>query len=86
MNAFTAKIERSGRIIIPAAIRRQFGLREGTAVVVRIDEDGLCLVGTRSQALDRVQKRLRRFVDAGRVLSEELIEDRRREAAGEPAK
>lgn len=53
---------------------------------MRIDEDGLCLVGTRSQALDRVQQRLRRFVDAGRVLSEELIEDRRREAAGELAK
>ena len=83
MEAFTARIEKSGRIVIPAAVRNQFGLREGATVVLRIDTDGLCLVGTRKQALDRVQKRLSRFVGPGRILSEELIEDRRRETAGD---
>jgi len=85
MGVFTARIEKSGRIVIPAAVRKELGLQEGAEVIVRIDEQGLCLMGTRRQALDRVQRRLRRFVNAGRLLSEELIEDRRREAAGNQA-
>ena len=85
MRVFTAKIEKSGRIVIPAAVRKGLGLQAGAQVIVRLDEQGLCLMGTRQQVLDRVQQRLRRFVEAGRLLSEELIEDRRREAAGDQA-
>jgi len=71
--------------LIPAAVRKRLDLRTGTAMVVRVDEQGLCLMGTRQQAVDRIQRRLRRFVGAGRRLSDELVEERRREAAREAA-
>ncbi|MEK7406698.1 MAG: AbrB/MazE/SpoVT family DNA-binding domain-containing protein [Acidobacteriota bacterium] len=76
MGSFAARLEKSGRIVIPAAVCKALGLKQGAEVVVRIDEHGLCLMGTRQQALDRVQQRLRRFVDAGRLLSDELIAER----------
>jgi AbrB family looped-hinge helix DNA binding protein len=82
MDTISVKVERSGRILIPAAIRRRFDLKEGTEVILRVDEDGI-QVRTREQALARIRKRLRRYVPEGRLLSEELIQERRAEALRE---
>ncbi len=82
METISVKVEKSGRILIPAAIRRQFGLKEGTEMILRVDEDGIRL-GTREQALARIRKRLRRYIPEGRCLSEELIQERRAEAERE---
>jgi AbrB family looped-hinge helix DNA binding protein len=82
METISVKVERSGRILIPAAIRRRFDLKEGTEVILRVDEDGI-QVRTREQALARIRKRLRRYVPEGRLLSEELIQERRAEALRE---
>jgi AbrB family looped-hinge helix DNA binding protein len=82
MGTFTAKVEESGRVLIPAAVRKQLGIKAGEEIVVRVDETGLSL-GTRDQAIARIQKRLRRVIPAGRVLSQELIKDRRAEARRE---
>jgi len=82
MEMFSVKVEKSGRILIPAAVRRQFDLKEGTEMILRVDETGIRL-GTREQALARIRKRLRRYIPEGRLLSEELIEERRAEALRE---
>ena len=82
METISVKIEKSGRILIPAAVRRQFGLKEGTEMILRVDEDGIQM-GTREQALTRIHKRLRRYIPDGRCLSEELIQERRAEAERE---
>ena len=82
METLSVKVEKSGRILIPAAVRRQFGLKEGTEMILRVDEDGIRL-GTREQALDRVYARLRHYIPEGRILSEELIQERRAEAERE---
>jgi AbrB family looped-hinge helix DNA binding protein len=82
METISVKVEKSGRILIPAAIRRRFDLKEGTEVILRVDEDGI-QVRTREQALARIRKRLRRYVPEGRLLSEELIQERRAEALRE---
>ena len=55
------------------------------------DHVQLCLKGdevrmvSRSVAIRRVQKRVARYVEAGRSLVDELIAERRREAAREEA-
>jgi AbrB family looped-hinge helix DNA binding protein len=82
METVSVRIEKSGRVMIPAVIRRQFNLKEGNEVLLRIDDTGIQM-GTREQALARIQKRLRRYIPENRVLSEELIAERRAEAERE---
>ena len=82
METISVKVEKSGRILIPAAVRRQFGLKEGTEMILRVDETGIQM-GTREQALARIYERLRRYIPEGRILSEELIQERRAEAERE---
>jgi bifunctional DNA-binding transcriptional regulator/antitoxin component of YhaV-PrlF toxin-antitoxin module len=85
MEQFSVTIEKSGRILIPVAIRRRLSLVEGSSeLIVRVDDTGLT-VGTRRQALERIREQLRRYIPEGSDLSGELIEDRRREAAQEDA-
>ena len=73
---------RSGRIVIPVEIRREFGVEAGDEVILRLDEEGLHL-STPVQALARAQAFVKRLGIEGRDLAAELIADRRREAAEE---
>ena len=82
METLSVRVEKSGRILIPAAIRRQLNLKEGTEVILRVDETGI-RIDTREQALARIRKRLRRYIPEGSCLSEELIQERRAEAERE---
>lgn len=84
METISVKLEKSGRILIPAAIRRKLNLNEGSEVLLRLDDAGL-QIGTREQALDRVVARLRKYIPEGRNLSQELLEERRQEAIREDA-
>jgi AbrB family looped-hinge helix DNA binding protein len=83
MESKSVNLEESGRILIPAAWRRKMHLREGSPVVLTFDGDSITVLGTRGQALHRAQSRLRKYVPAGRILSEELIAERQREAEQE---
>lgn len=82
MLTISVKVEKSGRILIPAVVRRQLHLKEGSELILRVDETGIRM-GTREQALARIHKELRRYIPEGRVLSEELIQERRAEAERE---
>ena len=79
MSEHVARMGRSGRLVIPAAVRAQLGLKPGTELVLRVDDDGLRLQ-TRTQAVARAQAIVRRRVPSGRKLAHELLEERRREA------
>jgi AbrB family looped-hinge helix DNA binding protein len=76
------RLGKAGRVVIPAAFRDALDLKPGDTLKVRLDDDGLHLF-TERQALERVRAAVRRYVPAGTQLSEELIADRRREAADE---
>jgi len=84
METVSVRLEKSGRILIPAAIRRELSLKEGSELLLRLSDAGL-QISTRGQALDRVRARLRKYVPEGRVLSQELLDERREEAAREDA-
>jgi AbrB family looped-hinge helix DNA binding protein len=83
METYTARLEKSGRILIPAAVRRHLGLSEGSQVIVRVGESGTLQVSSRSQALAKARREIRKYIPAGRDLAEELIRDRRAEAERE---
>ncbi len=80
MEQFSAVVEKSGRILVPVAIRRKLGIREGESeLIVRVDDSGLSL-NTRRQALKGIRARLRQYIPEGSDLAGELIAERRREA------
>jgi AbrB family looped-hinge helix DNA binding protein len=65
-----------GRVVLPAPIRRELSLVEGTQLVAIVEAGGVLLL-PRSE----VKRRLRSmFADIRPSLADELIADRRREA------
>ncbi len=62
--------------------RRKLNLKAGSQVLLRVDDEGI-QIETRDQVLSRIQQRLCAHIPADRLLSEELIHDRRLEAARE---
>lgn len=76
------KIVEGGKLVIPAAFRREMGIGPGDTVVVELD-GGELRVRSLSSAIRQVQARMRELNPEGRLLSEELIADRRAEAARE---
>lgn len=76
------KMVAGGRILVPVKFRRALGLATGDAVVIELRGDELRLRPARS-ALQRIQARLKRHALAGRNAADELIAERRREAAAE---
>jgi AbrB family looped-hinge helix DNA binding protein len=73
-----ASLDQGGRILIPAPFREALGLKENQVLVLSI-EDGEIRIRTREAALKHVQAFVRSFVPEGVSLSDELIEERRRE-------
>jgi|GEM_PF-252824 len=79
------KMSEGGRVVIPAEIRQSLGLKEGDAVLFEV-RDGEVVLTTRMAQIKRAQAMFRRFVPAGSPsLADELIAERRAEAAQEAA-
>jgi AbrB family looped-hinge helix DNA binding protein len=76
------KINANGRIVIPAAIRRQMGIKPGESVLMDV-EDGVLRMESHRARIRRVQESLRHLIPPERCLSDELIADRREEARRE---
>jgi AbrB family looped-hinge helix DNA binding protein len=71
-----------GRLVLPAPVRKQLELEEGDRLVLTIEADGrLSVVSFKEQA--RKCRGLLREAAPGRSLADELIAERRVEAARE---
>lgn len=82
MGAGATKVDRHGRVLIPAEYRRAIGLRAGDAVVVQL-EDGALRLLPRPEAIRRAQELVARRTAGERSLVAELSAERRAEAARE---
>lgn len=76
------RVADGGRIVLPAEYRRALGIQVGDEVVLRLEGETVRVL-TRRQAIREAQEIVRRYVPADRSLADELIEERRREAASE---
>jgi AbrB family looped-hinge helix DNA binding protein len=76
------RIEGNGRIVIPAAFRSALGLKAGDEIDLRIQDNEIC-ISTLETRLAKSRQRLRTFVKPGRLLSNDLIAERRRTATNE---
>ncbi len=79
---YRAKLNDEGRLVIPAACRKQAGLMPGQEVFLQVSDQGL-LVYTQDLALKRLQDWVAVHVPPGVSLVDELIADRRAAAARE---
>ena len=73
-----------GRIVLPAALRHQLGLKPGDALVIESDGDSL-LVRSYDAVVRETQDYFRQFPAPGGSEVDGLIADRRAEAARERA-
>ncbi len=67
-----------GRLVIPAAMRRQLGLEPGSVVLLRL-EGGALRLERQDAALDRLRARYAKAA-GGTSVVEELLAERREEA------
>jgi AbrB family looped-hinge helix DNA binding protein len=77
-----ARINENGRIVIPAVIRKGMGLKLRDSVVMSL-EDGVLRIEPQKARVRRVEQSLSKLIPADRVLSDELIVERREEAQRE---
>jgi AbrB family looped-hinge helix DNA binding protein len=82
IDGIPARINQNGRIVIPAVIRKGMGLTLGDTVNMSL-EDGVLRIEPQKATVRRVQEGLSKLIPANRVLSDELIAERREEARRE---
>lgn len=77
------KLERGGRVVIPARYREAMGVKPGDELIMSLEEDGTVQIATPRVAIAHAQAMVRRYIPEGRLLSEELIKERRKESERE---
>jgi len=81
-DAYQSRIDAAGRVVIPAALRKEAGIYEGDTLVFIPTRNGLELK-TYEQLMHEAQTLFCNAAPSDRVLSEEIIAERRAEAANE---
>lgn len=75
------RVDQNGRVLVPAAIRRALGLREGSELLVTLDPHGRVVLTTPEGAWGRVATLV--STPPARSVVDELLADRRADARGE---
>ena len=82
MERLTCKMDRVGRIMIPARWRKRHGLQAGSELILT-DEGRRLTLETRQEALRRVQRWARTLKHGDRSVVDEFLAERREEARQE---
>ncbi len=82
MPVVKGRIAEGGRILVPAAYRKALGLARGDTILIELRGEELRIRPARS-ALPRLQDKLKTYAAVDGLVSEELIAERRAEAARE---
>lgn len=77
------KLTDGNRVVIPSSIRKSLGLRIGDTVTLVLQDNGEVRLLTQAEAVRQAQQLVRLQVPAERSLVEELLAERREEAARE---
>jgi AbrB family looped-hinge helix DNA binding protein len=81
--AQAVKIIEGGKLVIPAAMRRAMGIARGDTVVVELLSDGELRVRPLASTIREAQAIVRKAVGRDRSLSDELMRERKEDAARE---
>lgn len=83
MSQQSVKISEGGKLVIPAHFRRALGVATGDTVIVEMMPDGDLRIRPISAAIKTAQAIVRAFAGDRASLAQELIAERRQEAARE---
>jgi AbrB family looped-hinge helix DNA binding protein len=72
------KVSESGRVVLPAELRKEFGIKDGEEVLFSRTEHGIQIT-TLDQAIRHAQELVRRYIPEGVSLVDELRKDRQRD-------
>ena len=84
-NIYTAELDKSGRILVPVMLRRQLDMSPGDKISFSFDGEDVRLV-THKMALKKLKeigKKVKQEFYQGKSVVDELIRERREEAARE---
>ena len=80
---YSAKLIKGGKIVIPAELRREFGFKDGDTLVLEREGGGIA-IKSYDQVVREVQATFKAMLgDPSRSMVDELIAERRAEAARE---
>ncbi|MGB7207022.1 MAG: AbrB/MazE/SpoVT family DNA-binding domain-containing protein [Pyrinomonadaceae bacterium] len=82
MQIVKTRVTQGGRIVIPAEMRKQLGIEIGEKVNLSVENNSIRIL-TQKEAIRKAQELVRKCVPEGVSLVDELIADRRKEAANE---
>jgi len=77
-----ANVSPNGRVVIPVAYRKALGLKSGGRIIFHMEGDQV-QVTTMKLNLERARRRIRKYVEPGVSLADELIAERREAAKRE---
>ncbi|MGH7173846.1 MAG: AbrB/MazE/SpoVT family DNA-binding domain-containing protein [Gemmataceae bacterium] len=78
-NYIRGKVSGMGRVVLPAALRKELGIEDGKEVVFSRTEYGIQITPL-DQAIRQAQELVRRYVPKGVSLVDELHEARRKDS------
>lgn len=82
LEQYTLEMEASGRLTLPESVLQQLDLKQGSRLILIVGEDGtLRLMSLREQV--RKLRGILKNISPNRSLVDELIQERRQEAASE---
>ncbi|UQN10683.1 AbrB/MazE/SpoVT family DNA-binding domain-containing protein [Deinococcus sp. QL22] len=81
--AFTLEVKENGRVFLPVAFRQSMGIHSGDRLIVRVAEKGKAELVTAGHAIASTRGMFAHLAMNGESLADELIEERRQEAAQE---
>jgi AbrB family looped-hinge helix DNA binding protein len=83
MSRVFTTLSSKGQMVIPAVIRDQLGLEPGTRIAMRVEGERVILEPETLAAKLRALKELRGVTSGGPSMTDDLIEERRRDQARE---
>lgn len=86
IEAFTLEVKENGRIFLPVAFRQSMGVQSGDRLIARVTEKGKAELVTAGHAVASARGMFAYLAPEGASMVDELIQERREEAAREEGK
>jgi len=80
---FRVQIDKGGRVVIPAHLRKALKIKTGDELLFHLEDDSSIRLIPMQQAVRLVQQSVKRYSTKGQSLVDELIQARREDAAHE---
>jgi AbrB family looped-hinge helix DNA binding protein len=83
---FQLTVGERGRLVLPAEVRQKLAIADGDRLALILEPDGTMSLKTRAVAIRSLRGMFKHLATPGKLASDELIAERRREAAMEERK